>query len=61
MPIILPPEAGDFWLDPDVTEPERLPPALVPYPAEKIQATPVSCLVNNPRVDDPLILKSVRE
>ena len=61
MPVILPRAAEDFWLSPDVTEPERLLPHLVPYLADKMQAFPISSLVNNPRMDDPAVLRPIRE
>ena len=48
MPMILDAEAFDLWLDPGVTEPERLLPLLKPYPAEKMEAYPVSSVVNSP-------------
>jgi putative SOS response-associated peptidase YedK len=53
MPVILPPEAYDLWLDPTVHEPARVQPLLRPYPAEAMTATPVSPRVNSPREDSP--------
>jgi putative SOS response-associated peptidase YedK len=58
MPVILTREAEDLWLDPDVVEPERLLPLLRPYPG-KMAAYPVSRAVNNPRNDDPGLLRPV--
>jgi len=52
MPVIVPPESYDLWLDPGVGDTERLLPLLVPYPAESMQAVPVSQHVNNPRHED---------
>jgi len=48
MPVILPRDAYDVWLDCDVpgAEVEKL---LVPYPAKAMTATPVSTVVNNAR------------
>jgi putative SOS response-associated peptidase YedK len=51
MPVILPSDAYECWLDPSVQEPVALQPWLVPYPAEGMVAHPVGTLVNNPRND----------
>jgi putative SOS response-associated peptidase YedK len=53
MPVILPPETYDLWFDPAVREVEQLLSLLVPYPAEDIEAYPVSRRVNNPSNDEP--------
>jgi putative SOS response-associated peptidase YedK len=52
MPVIMPRELADLWLDPDV-EPGALAKLLQPYPGEDLQADPVSALVNNPRNESP--------
>lgn len=49
MPLVLPPEAWDAWLDPARTDPASL---LVPRDAELVP-TEVSARVNDPRNDDP--------
>jgi putative SOS response-associated peptidase YedK len=49
MPVILPPSSHDEWLDPDVTDKERLQALLVPYLASEIDMYPVSRYVNNAR------------
>ena len=46
--MILDQENFDLWLDPAVTEAQRLLPLLKPYPAEKMEARPVSSVVNSP-------------
>lgn len=51
MPVIVPADQHELWLDPAVHESERLLPLLVPYDSHAMQATPVSQLVNNPRND----------
>lgn len=48
MPVILNPEDHKFWIDPTVTEPERLLPLLRPTDPRPMDAYPVSLLVNNP-------------
>lgn len=52
MPVILPREQYAHWLDPREQDPGALLPLLVPYPAEQMQAWPVSRRVNSPAQDD---------
>ena len=52
MPVILPPEHYDAWLDRSLTEPAKLP-QLVPYPSGLMEALPLAPIVNNPRIDGP--------
>jgi putative SOS response-associated peptidase YedK len=52
MPVILPVEHYDLWLDPAAQEPERLLPLLAPFPSKEMRAVPVSTHVNNPRNED---------
>ena len=51
MPLILPESAYDLWLDPAVKDPRKLQELLIPYPAEEMEAYPVSTLVNSPGND----------
>ena len=53
MPVIMPPEYYELWLEPAVREPERLLPLLEPYPAAEMEAYPVSRRVNSPSNDEP--------
>lgn len=53
MPVILPKAAEDFWLDPAVKDHTRLLDLLRPYPAEEMDAYPVSNLVNSVKNDSP--------
>lgn len=53
MPVILPPEDYDLWLDPEVREPDQLLPLLAPYPGEDMEAYPVSRRVNSPSNNEP--------
>lgn len=53
MPVILPPESYALWLDPNLTQPAPLFPLLRPYPAQAMEAHPVSSRVNTPTNDDP--------
>lgn len=57
MPIILPPEAYDLWLDPLETNTSRLAELLRPYPADAMMAYPVSPRVNAPTNDDPGLIE----
>jgi len=53
MPVILPPDAYDLWLDPEFQDKEKLLSMLRPYPAEGMVAYPVSTIVNSPRNENP--------
>lgn len=56
MPVILPTDAYDAWLDPH-TEPDLLLPLLRPYPADEMKCYPVSTRVNSPANDDPAVIE----
>lgn len=53
MPVILAADNYERWLDPRVTEAEKVLPMLAPYPPEFMTVYPVSTLVNNARADEP--------
>jgi putative SOS response-associated peptidase YedK len=53
MPVILPPEAWDTWLDREVQDVELLAKLLVPAPPALITLRPISTKVNNVRNDGP--------
>lgn len=60
MPVILPPEYYGLWLNPEIEDPAVLQPMLKAYPAEEMEAYPVSRWVNNsdnegPRCIEPLL------
>jgi putative SOS response-associated peptidase YedK len=57
MPVIIRSEDEVLWLDPEVTEPERLRPLLVPYVASEMEASPVSVAVNRPATDSEEVLR----
>ncbi len=61
MPLILKREDEDFWLDPDVIEPERLLPLLKPYPNAEMKVDRVSTYVNNPKFDSEDLIKPEKE
>jgi putative SOS response-associated peptidase YedK len=53
MPVILEPDDYDLWLDPGITEPERVTELLRPYDARLMRKYPVSTLVNRVENDGP--------
>ena len=53
MPVILTPADYASWIDPDPKKPEMLRELLVPYPADKMEAYPVTTKVNKPSYDEP--------
>jgi putative SOS response-associated peptidase YedK len=55
MPVILPREAEDAWLDREVPADEALR-LLVPYPSERMSAADASMLVNSVKNDDERLL-----
>lgn len=60
MPVILPPEAADLWLDPQTESPDALAPLLVPAPPEYLESLAVSPLVNSVRNDGPECIAAAR-
>jgi putative SOS response-associated peptidase YedK len=61
MPVILDPRDYATWLDPAVSEPERLVPLLRPYPADLMARWPVATHVNRPENDAPSCVEPVEE
>jgi putative SOS response-associated peptidase YedK len=57
MPVILHPEDYEMWLDPDFDEREPLTTLLRPFPAEAMEAYPVSRKVNRPANNDPEVIE----
>ncbi len=57
MPVILPPEDEDLWLDPDVQDPAALTPLFEPLNEEAMEIFAVSPRVNAPANDDPSVLE----
>jgi putative SOS response-associated peptidase YedK len=51
MPVILPSESYDAWLDPDADK-EELAGLLIPYPGNDLETYPVSRFVNSPSNND---------
>ena len=61
MPVIVPPEAREIWLDPRNQDTESLRAILKPFAPEKMEMFPVSRHVNSPRNDDPLCVEPAEE
>jgi len=59
MPVLLPPQRWDEWLDPDNADTDALQRLLVPAPDELLATYPVSDLVNNVRNNEPRLLDPV--
>jgi putative SOS response-associated peptidase YedK len=59
MPVILPPESRDAWLDPASRDEGRLLGLLRTLPANELEAYPVSRHVNSPDHDDPKCVERV--
>ena len=53
MPVIMPEDACDRWLDPQFDDADELQSLLIPILAKRMKAWPVSTLVNSPRNDTP--------
>jgi len=58
MPVILPPDAYEQWLDP-LSQPEALRMLLRSCPSEDLEAYPVTALVGNPRNNAPALLDRI--
>ena len=59
MPVILPRDMEEFWLDRDVRDAVALLDVLRPYPPDRMNAYRVSTLVNSARNNGPEILTPV--
>lgn len=61
MPVILPPEAYQDWLDPAITDVSALKQWLQPYPAEEMEILPVSFYVNSAHNEGPRCIEPLAE
>lgn len=57
MPVVVPDDAWDRWLDPSLPDPGELQGLLVPAPDDDLEAYPVSRAVNNVRNDGPELIE----
>jgi putative SOS response-associated peptidase YedK len=60
MPVIVPPEAFDFWLDPKV-DAQTAAAVIAPAPDAQIEAYEVSSAVNRTANDTPMLMEPLRE
>lgn len=60
MPVILRREDEEAWLNPDNVEPEQLMRLLSQFPADELEAFPISSLVNSPKNNFPELTKEVQ-
>jgi putative SOS response-associated peptidase YedK len=60
MPVILPREHEEIWLDRHIEEKELLQSLLRPYPAEEMHAYPVSPIVGDGKNDGPECITEVQ-
>ena len=61
MPVILPREMEDFWLDESVDDPDALGSVLNPYPDDGLETYEVSSLVNSVANDGPEVMARRKE
>jgi putative SOS response-associated peptidase YedK len=61
MPVIVPPEKYQQWLDPNEREAGELEEMLKPYPAREMEIHPVSTLVNSPKNELPECVEPVEK
>ncbi|MFE5869455.1 SOS response-associated peptidase [Streptomyces roseifaciens] len=59
MPLVLPPDRWDAWLDPACTDVEELRALLAPPPAGSVRAYPVATAVSDVRKNGPELLKEL--
>jgi putative SOS response-associated peptidase YedK len=60
MPVILKPTQYEDWLSPQPRQPGDLQDLLAPYPADEMEAYPISRMVNNARLDTPELIQPVQ-
>ena len=56
MPVVLPREMENFWLDESVVDPDALCSVLKPHPGNEMEAYEVSSLVNSAANDGPEVV-----
>jgi putative SOS response-associated peptidase YedK len=57
MPVVIPPESFDIWLDLEIHDPGRLSRLLRPFHPDEMTASPVSTLVNSVKNDSPKLVE----
>ncbi len=59
MPVMVPQEAYSQWIEPGEVNPTNINELLAPYPANQMEAYPVSRAVNDPKNDSPSLIARV--
>ncbi len=61
MPVIIPPDQFDLWLDPSVKDEKALSGLLKPFDSTEMMAYPISTRVNNPKIDVAACIEPLQE
>lgn len=61
MPVIIPPEKRSTWLDPEMSEKDRLLGLLIPYGKTELVSHKVSRIVNSPKNNSPECVRPVSD
>ena len=61
MPVILPPESYDLWLNPKIKDRDQLLPLLKPYPSDEMEYFEVTMYVNKPGHDTADVIVPVSD
>jgi putative SOS response-associated peptidase YedK len=61
MPVIMPPDRYQDWLDPEERDPYEMLEMLGPYPGDELQSHPVSTTVNSPKNENPKCIDPVEK
>jgi len=59
MPAILPPDLEEAWLDPQLTDVQKIVDLLKPYPETAMKSWAVSPAINSARIDSPEVIKPI--
>ncbi len=59
MPVVLPKQMEQLWLDPAIEDPDMLASVLIPYPDEAMEVYEVADLVNSAANDGPEVIEPV--
>jgi putative SOS response-associated peptidase YedK len=60
MPVILPREQEELWLESKITDPNMTLPLLKPYPSHLMKMYPVSKMVNSPAHEAPDCIEPIK-
>jgi putative SOS response-associated peptidase YedK len=60
MPAIIPEDQDELWLDPNISDRDRLMPLLRPYSPDEMEYYEVSSVINKPENDSPEIIMPVK-